>query len=570
MTASRDKGPRASFRKALAHREFRLVAAGLAVSGGGNWLYQVALLVYVFEQTHSASWVAAASILRLLPALLLSPVGGAIADRYERRTVMIASDTVRGVLQIGLAAVAWLSGAPAIAIALALLTTTAGTPFRPAAGAMTPVLVGEEDLAAANAVLVTIDNLALILGPAVGGLLLGFTSAGFAFAFNGFSFFVSALAVLLVRTRSFPGAEERRAGLLHTITEGARALRTSTGGTILVGFFAASTLIYGAETVLLVLVSERLLGTGSQGLGYLLAAVGVGSVVCGGIGSRLVAYPRPQIPLAVGLVGMGVPLAFLPLVHNLGVALALMTLQGAGVVIVDVLVPTLLQRTVPQKVLGRVLGITTSVVVASTLAGSLVAPALVSGLGLTGALLVVGIGVPALAVAALPSLRGLAEVSGQRRRLVEARLRILEGLSIFEGASAPALELLAASAREEHVPQGATVIREGEPAVDFFVVVQGSLEVLASRADSEVPASVNTLGPGDYFGEIGLLTGRPRTATVVATTDCELLRISGQDFLGVLSGSPGLTGMLLDGAVSRLARTDPGGRMSPSPEEVVA
>src|SRR5947209_4690121 len=129
MSASTAASRRGSLRAAFRHPEFRLVAAALAISAAGNWLYNVALLVFVFDRTGSTGWVAAATILRLLPMMLFSPLGGAIADRFERRSVMIASDLARALLMGGLSAVAFASAEPALAVALAFLATTAGTPY---------------------------------------------------------------------------------------------------------------------------------------------------------------------------------------------------------------------------------------------------------------------------------------------------------------------------------------------------------------------------------------------------------------------------------------------------------
>jgi CRP-like cAMP-binding protein len=86
----------------LRHRDFRYLAASLAVSQTGDWLYNVALLVLVLEATGSATWVAAAGIVRLLPYVVLVPLGGVVADRYPRKTVMIVSDLVRAGLMAGL------------------------------------------------------------------------------------------------------------------------------------------------------------------------------------------------------------------------------------------------------------------------------------------------------------------------------------------------------------------------------------------------------------------------------------------------------------------------------------
>jgi CRP-like cAMP-binding protein len=106
------------------------------------------------------------------------------------------------------------------------------------------------------------------------------------------------------------------------------------------------------------------------------------------------------------------------------------------------------------------------------------------------------------------------------------------------------------------------VVTEGEQADAFYVVRSGSLAVLSAGERGGEPARVNTLGPGDYFGEIGLLERIPRTATVRAESDAAVWRLAGDDFLGILNQVPSTSGTLLDGVVGRLARTHPSHRVS--------
>jgi MFS family permease len=114
-----------TMRSALQHRSFRRLLAGLAVSEAGDWLYNVALLAFVYERTHSAGWLAATTAARIVPWVVLGPLGGVIADRFDRRRTMIVSDLLRIVLMLALAVVA-LAGLPVVlAPALAALATAA-------------------------------------------------------------------------------------------------------------------------------------------------------------------------------------------------------------------------------------------------------------------------------------------------------------------------------------------------------------------------------------------------------------------------------------------------------------
>ena len=96
------------FRSALSHRDYRLLLSSLAISDTGNWLYAAATIIYILDATGSAAWVGAAAVVRLLPYILFEPLGGAIADKYDRRKVMIALDLARAGVMCIMAVVATL------------------------------------------------------------------------------------------------------------------------------------------------------------------------------------------------------------------------------------------------------------------------------------------------------------------------------------------------------------------------------------------------------------------------------------------------------------------------------
>src|SRR4029077_16831462 len=122
-----------TYRGVLAIRDARALISASAASQFGNWLFNAALLAFIYSETHSAGGVAAATICRLLPYVLLGPVGGMIADRYDRRTVLLVGDLLRCSLMLALAAVVATEGLVELVIALTALASAAGTAERPAA-----------------------------------------------------------------------------------------------------------------------------------------------------------------------------------------------------------------------------------------------------------------------------------------------------------------------------------------------------------------------------------------------------------------------------------------------------
>lgn len=548
---------RSALREALASRDFRLLLTGMAVSEAGSWLYGVALLVYVFEQTRSPGWIAAATILRTIPYVMLGPLGGVVADRYDRRVVMMTSDLTRALLMFLLAASAASSMHAGIAIGLAFLTAAAGAAYGPSVAALTPSVVNERALAGANASMGTIEHVALIVGPALGGLLLVLGSAATAFVVNGVTFLFSATCIAFIRKRGRGREPSTRSSVKRRLAEGLSAITSAPQVSIVVMFVFAASFLYGHESVLLVFVSERLLETGSEGVGFLNAAIGAGGVLAAGMTSRLAASERARVVLTIGIVASAVPLAIVSAVRSPWIAYGLMGLIGAGSIAFEVVSMTLLQRGLARDVLARVFGILDSLAIAGVMLGSLVAPLIVGLFGLRAALVVVGTSIPLLVVASTPSLKRLERRAAARAEELAPIVKPLARSEIFAGAPRPAIEAVAAATRRETIDAGTIVIREGDGADDFFLVLDGSLEVRSAGEGGGEQVAVGTLGPGDHFGEIGLLEELPRTATVTAITTCDVLRIPGAEFLAAVHQAPVLSGTLVDGVVGRLSRTHP-------------
>src|SRR4051812_16371662 len=159
-------------RSALGPPSFRRLLVGLAVSQAGDWLYNVALLAFVYERTHSAGWLAVTTTARVVPIVVLGPLGGVVADRFDRRRTMVVSDLLRMALMLGLALVA-AAGLPVVlAPVLAGLATVAAAPSPPSTAATTPRLVPDADLPGANALRSAVGMGAVAAGPVVGSVVL--------------------------------------------------------------------------------------------------------------------------------------------------------------------------------------------------------------------------------------------------------------------------------------------------------------------------------------------------------------------------------------------------------------
>ena len=395
--------PARPFLIALRERNLRVLFGGLVASQAGDWLYNLALLAFVYERTGSTAWVGITTAARILPEVALGPIGGVLADRYDRRLVMIASDVLRAAAMGALAVVA-LTGAPAIlAPLLAAVCTAAGAAYPQCVVAVMPRLVGAGDLAAANAARIGITSLCVIAGPALGAALLLLSSTAVVFAVNGATFLIGAAVVTALprealRRPAF-AVEEVHASICADLAVGWRALREQPDALALVGADVVSSAIYGALTVLFVLVGERL-GLGAAGYGYLLSALGVGGVLSAGLAHRAASSDRPRRALVVAAAAIGVSLVVFTLSGSLAVAIVLAAAIGAGLFATEVVADTTLQRSLDPAVFARAYGLAVPACVAGIAAGALVAPPCVAVIGLNGTLALTGGLVLAYAAAA--------------------------------------------------------------------------------------------------------------------------------------------------------------------------
>lgn len=515
------------YRSALAHRDFRLLVVSFAIDQAGSWASTVVLLAYVFDRTHSPSMLAVATAVRWIPALVASTYGGVLADRYDRAYLMQACALLSFTMTAGMVALVLAAGPLWILLMLNGATAVVAAPYRPAAGALTADVVGEKDLAAANALYALLESATVVAGPVLGGLLLITGRAELGFGTNAASFLLASLLVGQIRSRSRGGAGEHGESLVRQFTEGVRAVLGDPVARTLVLYVFLDTAVYGASSVVLIAVSVHV-GTGTEGFGYLLAGQAAGGVLLAGVANRLSSYGRLAPVLVGGMLVLALPFAVLVLAGTPVVACLLQVVSGAGMVLIDVLAITGLQRDLPRAVLSRALGLVDSVTLAACLVGSVLTATLLDAAGLTVTLLVIGLGFSGVAV-----LSGRPLLAADRRTSltlseVQDRVVVLARLDLLAAASYPTLEALARDLRDEPLAAGTVLLREGEAADALWVLVSGSLSV---TIEGHVVSSVEAPG---YVGEIGLLHRRPRSATVTAAADSVLWRISGEDFRAAL------------------------------------
>jgi MFS family permease len=546
--------PLAAYRGVLAIREARVLISASATSQIGDWLYNAALLGYVFSATHSAAWVGAATISRLLPYVLLGPLGGAIADRHPRRTVLVAGCVLRLILMLVLAAVVAGDAPVALVIAVVALASAAGSAERPAALSLLPRLVGEGRLGPANALLHTVQDMAVVVGPAIGALLLAVAAPPAAFIANAGTFAVSAL--LFATLGRHKAAVAVGSGAIG-VRDGMRTARVTRFVIPLFIVVAMVEFTYGAQTVQLVIYADRSLGLGESGYGLLLAACGFGGLVSALFNGQLATSRR----LTLVVVGAAVLACASQFVYAssdvLTLALVVTVVSGAALVCAEVVAETVLARVTPREKLGRIAGLFEASSIGAMVGGAVLASILVNATSLEWSLWILGAGTVLVALACVYGLRGLDEASRQRTEALARRLAIIEQLPITRGTPQLALEQLASASHMCPLPAGVDVVVQGSPAHAFYAVEEGRVAV---HRDGVVVAHI---AARESFGERGLLDNAPRNATVTTEVDTTVLRIDGAVLLDVLEHAPMLTTALNRSSSGRGVVGEPDGELVP-------
>ena len=319
----------------------------------GDSLGLVALMLHVAQTTGQALAVALLLLAGDFAPALLGPLAGTVADRLDRRRMMVGCEHLQGALVVATAL--WLPALPAL-LALVGLRAVAGQVFQPASRAAVPALVPERDLERANAAVGVASNGGETLGPLVAALLLPVLEVRGVLLVDAATFGVSAVLLgFLPALGAAPGLG-RQASFLADAGAGLGYLwREPTVRAVTLGYVAIVA-CNGIDDVALVFLATDTLGGGEGAVGLLLAAVGIGLLA----GYALLARARGRLPMTgLLLAGFAVSSAgnlLTGLAWAVAAAFAVQAVRGLGIAALDVAATTLVQRIVPARLLGRVFG----------------------------------------------------------------------------------------------------------------------------------------------------------------------------------------------------------------------
>jgi MFS family permease len=514
----------AALRSALANRDLARLLGAFATSALGTWAFMIALSLYAYAQDGPRA-VGLAVFVRMAPSAFAAPYGAMLADQRARRGVLVAGGAARMLLGAGAAIAVAANGPFALVVTLAALLNIAGIAHKPAQAALIPQLSRSPvELAAANVCWSTIDSVAFVGGSLMVGVLVSLTGLDVTFAVIAGAF---GLTALLARTLPADAPPPRVGDRVSTeLLHGARTVRAHPELRLLVGMFAVDAFVQGMMDVLVVIAALDLLAIGESGAGWLNACWGVGGIAGGALAAALLGRGRLAWGLFAGCVLAGLPFALIGVIASTGAAVALMVALGVGFALVEVASLTLTQRLAAGDVLGRVYGVEETLYVAATALGGLLGALLVTPLGERWTIVLTGLALPALALVLrrrLSDFEAGAEVP-------EEAFGLLRGLDVFASLPMAMIENLALRAQRGRFGQGADIVTQGAEADGFYVIEAGHVEVFVDGV------SRREEGPGEYFGEIALLRGGRRTATVRAADPVTVLALAREDFLEGVGG----------------------------------
>jgi MFS family permease len=524
---------RASFRQsltdALATADLQRLQLTWTCASVASWTFFIVLAVYAYNQGGAAA-VGVAALARMVPAGLAAPLAGFIVDRSSRREVLLVITIARSLLLAGIAAAVGLDAPLAVVLVLSALVTALATAHKPAQAALLPSLAGTpRQIAASNAVLTSVENVGFLVGSLLGGALVAAASIETAFLVDAGMFAVAAWPLGRIRRDPIPAHREHADDAeraLEELVSGFRTVAREPSLRLVVGVSACSTLVEGAADVLVVLVAIELLDLGDAGVGWLNSAWAVGGIVGGAAAISLLGRGRLAAGLAGGCLLVGIPLVIVAALPEVAVAAAMLLMLGAGYSLIETASQTLLQRLTSDDLIGRAFAVMESSYWLTTGLGAILAPVLVSLLGLRGALVAVGCCLPLVAVVRWANLARFEAGAA----IPERGFALIRSVPLFAPLSIGTLENLSRRLVEMEVPAGRAVVREGEPGDRFYVVAQGEFEVSNSRG------SFPAIGEGEVFGEIALLRDVPRTATVTARNDAVVFALDREAFLAAVGG----------------------------------
>ena len=539
-----------AIRRVLRNPDLSRLEVAWALSIAAQGALMVAVIVYTYQRAGTVG-VGLLGLARTLPTLVGVPLASALGDRQSPIRVL------HRVYLAAFATVVILAGALAddapllLVLVIAALNAIAAAAIRPLQNTIIPGIArSPEELVATNVATSLGEGVGLLVGPGVGGILLVFGPA-VAAAAGAAGMALATIAFSRVRR---PAMAPRATIAEHVVRKrerlglaaGYSALRRLPTPSLVMAVFGVQPFVRGMLTVLIVVSSIELLGLGDPGVGLLNSAIGAGGIVGAVATILLVGRRRLAVFFLLGLACWGAPIAVVGLIPVAWVAVLAMGVVGAANAFLDVAGFTTLQRTIPNDMRARALGLFEGYIAAMAGLGGIVAPVLIAVLGINVALLATGAILPLLALASSQGVLRADDIA-----LVPARqLQLLRGIEMLAPLPITTIEQVADSLTRLHFEPGEILMLAGDPGDRFILIDDGTVGV------EQAGVTLRHIGAGGYVGEIALLRGIPRTATVRAIGEVHAFGLDSQSFISAVTGDRDATISATRIVDARLANTD--------------
>jgi MFS family permease len=355
---ARETAPRTSFLGVLQHRNYRLYAAGDAVSLIGNWVQKVAIGWLTWQLTVSATWLGIVAFCDLCPAIVLSPIGGVIADRGDPRRMSLISQVFAMTQAMVLLVLTWASLIDIWGIVvLSVLRGSIAAINQPARMSLMPNLIPPEDLASAIAFNSVMANMARFIGPAIAGVVIAGGGVSGAFAINAASYLLLLYALWAIDVKETVPSHQARRAMWTQITAGYRYVYEHRGIGPLLLIYSATTVLVRPVTELLPGFADRIFGMGAQGLAWMTSAMGLGAMVGGMTMVRRASTERLVRAAVSSLAGLSISIVAFALVPSFWIGLVLLFAYGFSNTGSSIGTQSLVQGSVDDAFRGRVMSL---------------------------------------------------------------------------------------------------------------------------------------------------------------------------------------------------------------------
>jgi CRP-like cAMP-binding protein/predicted MFS family arabinose efflux permease len=547
------------------------VWSGQLVSTVGSSLTSLAASILVYRLTNSALSVGLMLMATAAPSIFLGLIAGVFVDRFDRKRIMIAADLIRAALVFSIPFlvpldIVWL-------YIIVLLSSAIGQFFDPAQASVLPEVASDEELAAANSLMAISSFGSTAVGFAASGLIASRFSIDWAFYADALTFLFSAFCISLLRIAPLSAPGETRVATIFRNMRGGIEFLWHTP--ILRSIYVLVPIIgisFGLWNTLLLPFARQALGATEFEYGLQEGLTSIGFVIGSLLMARAAGRLREGQWYALSFVGMGIVGAIYSGLTSVPVAILFVMISGFMNAPASIARGLLIQRNTPRELRGRVNSVffvTRDVAFLAGMAAAGLADILGVRLLVLGsavlvlvpgilALFLPGLGQPAAEwrramhlLKAAPSAPGL----GVGRAVTLADLGTLAArLPALSGLTAQDRRSLMAQARVVEAPPGTTILRKGETGDAAYFILSGRAVAGVETGEGDY-RSLETMGTGDFFGEIAALTGSPRTANVVADAPTTVLQVPGSTFRQLLTNVR-LSKVVHDKFYERLTRTN--------------